>query len=88
LQVKLCDSCLSALYVPWCEKALYKYSSFPFLSKVISFREKHLIDVYKNVPPLTCYNLYTHGLIATIFGKNVAENVGKQNILYFPTPPN
>jgi len=31
-QVKLCDPCLSALYVPWCEKALYKYSSFPFLS--------------------------------------------------------
>ena len=23
LQVKLCDPCLSALYVPWCEKALY-----------------------------------------------------------------
>ena len=23
---------MSALYVPWCEKALYKYSSFPFLS--------------------------------------------------------
>jgi len=32
LQVKLCDPCLSALCVPWCEKALYKYSSFPFLS--------------------------------------------------------
>jgi len=32
LQVKLCDPCLSALYVPWCEKAIYKYSSFPFLS--------------------------------------------------------
>jgi len=32
LQVKLCDPCLRALYVPWCEKALYKYSSFPFLS--------------------------------------------------------
>ena len=31
LQVKLCDPCLSALCVPWCEKALYKYSSFPFL---------------------------------------------------------
>ena len=30
LQVKLCDLCLSALYVPWCEKALYKYCSFPF----------------------------------------------------------
>ena len=30
LQVKLCDPCLSALCVPWCNKALYKYSSFPF----------------------------------------------------------
>ena len=30
LQVKLCDPCLSALCVPWCKKALYKYSSFPF----------------------------------------------------------
>ena len=32
LQVKLCDPCLSALCVPWCKKALYKYSSFPFFS--------------------------------------------------------
>jgi len=31
LQVKLCDPRLSALSVPWCKKALYKYSSFPFL---------------------------------------------------------
>ena len=30
LHLKLCDPCLSALDVPWCEKALYKYSSFPF----------------------------------------------------------
>jgi len=44
--------------------------------------------VSKNVPPLTCYNLYVHGSIATIFGKNVAEKVGNQNILYFPTSPN
>jgi len=29
---KLYDPCLSALYVPWCKKALYKHSSFPFLS--------------------------------------------------------
>jgi len=29
LQVKLCDPCMSALCVPWCKKALYKYSSFP-----------------------------------------------------------
>ena len=35
LQVKLCDSCLSALYVPWCKKALYKYSSFPFLWNMV-----------------------------------------------------
>ena len=27
----------------------------------------------KNVPRLTCYNIYAHGSIATIFGKNVAE---------------
>ena len=32
LQVKLYDPCLSALCVPWCKKAQYKYSSFPFLS--------------------------------------------------------
>jgi len=30
LQVKLCDPCLSALCVPWCKKALYRYFSFPF----------------------------------------------------------
>jgi len=46
----------------------------------------------KNVPPLTYryYNLYIslHGSIAMIFGKNVAEEVGNQNVLYFPTSPN
>jgi len=42
----------------------------------------------KNVPPLTCYNLYIHRSIAAIFGKNVAEEVGNQNILYFPTSRN
>jgi len=46
--------------------------------------------VSKNVPPLilTCYNLYIHGLTATIFGKNLAEKVDDQNVLYFPTSPN
>ena len=34
LQVKLCDPCLSALDVPWCEKALYKYSSFNEASNI------------------------------------------------------
>ena len=42
----------------------------------------------KNVPPLTCYDHYTDGSIATIFGTNVVEEVGNQNVLYFPTLPN
>jgi len=40
-----------------------------------------------NVAPLTCYNHYIHGSTATIFGKNVAQKVGNQNVLYFPTSP-
>jgi len=44
--------------------------------------------VSKNIPPLTRYNLYVHSSIARIFGINVAENVGNQNILYFPTSSN
>jgi len=32
--------------------------------------------VSKNVPPLTCYILYVHGSIATIFGTSIAEKVG------------
>jgi len=44
--------------------------------------------VWKNVPPFTCYNLHVHGSIATIFGTNVAEKAGNQNVLYFPTSPN
>jgi len=42
LQVKLCDPCLSALYVPWCEKALCRYSSFPFLSHRSRQPKRHL----------------------------------------------
>ena len=33
----------------------------------------------------TCYNFYIHSSIATIFGINVAQKVGNQNVLYFPT---
>jgi len=49
LQVKLCDPCLSALCVPWCEKALYKYSSFPFLSLTlqISLRSDKMCARYR-----------------------------------------
>jgi len=42
----------------------------------------------KSIPPLTLYNLYTHGSVATIFGTNVAELVGSENVLYFSTSPN
>jgi len=46
------------------------------------------IDCYtlclKNVPPLTCYNLYIHSSVAAIFDKNIADKVGIQNVLYFP----
>ena len=54
LQVKLCDPCLSTLYVPWCEKALYKYSSFPFLSEVarltISSKPSNLLNAFLHAP--------------------------------------
>jgi len=36
----------------------------------------------------TCYNFDVHSSIATIFGTDVAEKVGNQNVLYFPTSPN
>jgi len=45
-------------------------------------------SVSKNVPPLTCYNLDIHGSITIIFGTHVIEEIGNQNILYFPTSPN
>jgi len=39
----------------------------------------------------TCYNFYTHTHTQfdwDNFGTNVAEKVGNQNLLYFPTLPN
>jgi len=47
-----------------------------------------IYTVSQNIPPLTCYNRYIHGSIATISGKNAAEKVGNQNVLYFHTSPN
>ena len=42
--------------------------------------------VSKKRPTFTsCYNFYIHSSIATIFVSNVAEKVGNQNLLYFPT---
>ena len=72
----------------------YSYlSCFTFAVFTWYFFTVHYTDicnihcVSKNVPPYTCYNLYVHGSIATIFGKNVAEKVGNQNVFYFPTSP-
>jgi len=31
---------------------------------------------------------HIYGSIATIFGTNIAEKVGNQNVLHFPTSPN
>jgi len=42
----------------------------------------------KNVPHLQLAIMFTYSSIATIFGINVAEKVGNQNVLYFPTTPN
>jgi len=53
------------------------------------------VNLHNNVPKslytvsqkMSHLRLYTHGSIATIFDINVAEKVGNQNILYFPTSP-
>jgi len=37
---------------------------------------------YYTVSHKKVYNLYTHGSIATTFGKNVAEKVSNQNTLF------
>jgi len=77
LQVKLCDPCLSALCVPWCKKALYKYysfPSFPFLSK--------------SIPPLACYNFDTYEWILIFFVRNVTDKVSNQNMFYCVTSNN
>jgi len=42
----------------------------------------------KNVPHLTCYNRHIHCSITILFGTNVIEKVGNQNVVYFPTLPN
>jgi len=63
---------------------LYKSPSLYRFVKV-----KWEVVCLKNVPPpLTCYNVYIHSSIATIFGKNVAEKVGNQNILNISSSPN
>ena len=59
----LCDPCLSALYVPWCEKALYKYSSFPFpfLYQVIAWRWPR----WPKNPNTSTFAKYLHWVLLT-----------------------
>jgi len=48
-----------------------------------------MYTVSQKSPTFTiCYNFYIHSSIATIFGTNVAEKAGNQNVLYFPTTSN
>jgi len=54
-----------------------------------TIEENSALYVSKNVPPLQLAIIfYIYSSIATIFGVNVAEKVGNQNLLYFPTTPN
>ena len=62
LEIKLCDPCLSALYVPWCEKALYKYSSFPFLSASPNSDESGKQSLYPGGDPDCHQNLIIRSL--------------------------
>jgi len=62
-------------------------SSSMFLIDIIPV-VSNLHCVSKRPTFTTCYNFYIHSSIATIFSTNVAENVGNQNILYFPITPN
>jgi len=42
---------------------------------------------FKNVPPLTCYNLDIHDPITIIFGRIVTGKVANQTMLCFPRHP-
>ena len=48
----------------------------------------YIVSQKKRPTFTTCYNFCIHSLIVTIFGINVAEKVGNQNTLYFPTTSN
>ena len=52
------------------------------------YRIKYTLCLKKRPTFTICYNFYIDCSIATIFGINVAEKAGNQNVLYFPTTPN
>jgi len=54
-----------------------------------TFAEGAIYTVSQKRPTFTtCYNFYIHSSISTIFGINIAEKVGSQNVLYFLTSSN
>jgi len=58
-------------------------------ARPLNFRSMFIVHCLKKRPTFTaCYNVYIHSSIATIFGTNVAQKVGSQNVLYFPSSPN
>jgi len=42
----------------------------------------------KKVPPLACYNFDSHEWILIFFGRNVTDEVGNQETLYYATSNN
>jgi len=65
-------------------------TTVPSVPSYVSGRQGTTLRLKKRPTFTTCYNFYIHSSIATIFGTNVAEKVGNQNVglLYFPTSPN
>jgi len=63
------------------------FNGFRVLAALLHSTLVHCVS--KNIPPLQLAVIfYIHSSIATIFGTNVAEKSGNQNVLYFPTSPN
>ena len=73
------------LHKMWFDKNVENVMDMPHQYPVSS--QVHCVSK-KRPTYTTCYNFYIHSSIATIFGTSIAEKVGNQNALYFPTTPN
>jgi len=56
--------------------------------ELIKYVSLYTLCLKKRPTLITCYNFCIHSSIATIFGTNVAEKVGNQNVPDFPITPN
>jgi len=69
--------------------AVLSFSYAYILEGVTEWESLYLHCVSQKASHLWLAIIFTYrDLIATIVGKNVAEKVGNQNVLYFPTSPN